>query len=88
MASRDIVFPEELQSAEENPSRVSYRYPQANFATQSRIGFRLDLEERKLAEFYLAEAQRLAHIGSWVWQDETSYIFQRNGTAYTDLIRN
>ena len=27
-----------------------------------------DIEERKLAEFYLEEAQRLAHMGSWVWQ--------------------
>lgn len=35
---------------------------------ESRIGANLDVEERKLAEFYLAEAQRLAHIGSWAWQ--------------------
>src|SRR5690348_356985 len=29
------------------------------------IGVNLDIEERKQAEFYLAEGQRLAHIGSW-----------------------
>src|SRR5580692_6835869 len=29
------------------------------------IGVNLDIEERKQAEFYLAEEQRLAHIGSW-----------------------
>src|SRR5712671_2832993 len=31
------------------------------------IGINLDIEERKQAEFYLAEAQRLAHTGSWVF---------------------
>jgi len=31
------------------------------------IGVNLDIEERKQAEFYLAEAQRLAHIGSWAF---------------------
>jgi PAS domain S-box-containing protein len=31
------------------------------------IGINLDIEERKQAEFYLAEAQRLAHAGSWVF---------------------
>src|SRR5277367_1942230 len=30
------------------------------------IGINLDIEEQKRAEFYLAEAQRLAHTGSWV----------------------
>ena len=29
------------------------------------IGVNLDIEERKKAEFYLAEGQRLAHTGSW-----------------------
>ena len=29
------------------------------------IGVNLDIEERKQAEFYLAEGQRLAHMGSW-----------------------
>src|SRR6266850_2449245 len=31
------------------------------------MGINLDIEERKQAEFYLAEAQRLAHTGSWVF---------------------
>jgi PAS domain S-box-containing protein len=29
------------------------------------IGVNLDIEERKQAEFYLAEGERLAHMGSW-----------------------
>jgi PAS domain S-box-containing protein len=29
------------------------------------IGINLDIEDRKQAEFYLAEGQRLAHMGSW-----------------------
>jgi len=32
------------------------------------IGINLDIEERKQAEFYLAEGQRLAHIGSWAFR--------------------
>jgi formate hydrogenlyase transcriptional activator len=31
------------------------------------IGINLDIDERKQAEFYLAEGQRLAHIGSWTF---------------------
>src|SRR5712671_1602522 len=31
------------------------------------IGVNLDIEERKQAEFYLAEGQRLAHTGSWTF---------------------
>ncbi len=31
------------------------------------IGVNLDIEERKQAEFYLAEGQRHAHIGSWTF---------------------
>ena len=31
------------------------------------IGINFDLEERKQAELYLAEGQRLAHIGSWAF---------------------
>ena len=30
------------------------------------IGVNLEIEERKQAEFYLAEGERLAHMGSWV----------------------
>ncbi len=32
------------------------------------IGVNLDIEDRKQAEFYLEEGQRLAHTGSWAWQ--------------------
>src|SRR6266853_5804844 len=31
------------------------------------IGINLDIEDQKQAEFYLAEGQRLAHMGSWVF---------------------
>jgi PAS domain S-box-containing protein len=31
------------------------------------IGVNFDIDERKLAEFYLAEGQRLAHTGSWTF---------------------
>ncbi len=31
------------------------------------IGVNLDIEERKQAEFYLAEGQRIAHTGSWAF---------------------
>ena len=31
------------------------------------IGINLDMEERKRAEFYLSEGQRLAHTGSWAF---------------------
>ena len=31
------------------------------------IGINLDIEDRKRAEFHLAEGQRLAHMGSWVF---------------------
>ncbi len=34
------------------------------------IGINLDIEERKQAEFYLAEGQRLAHTGSWAFNAE------------------
>jgi PAS domain S-box-containing protein len=34
------------------------------------IGINLDIEERRRAEFYLAEGQRLAHTGSWAFNAE------------------
>jgi len=50
------------------------------------IGVNLDIEELKQAEFYLAEGQRLAHVGSWAfsrcgfdyWSPE---LFQIHGLA-------
>ena len=53
--------------AEANPSTVSCLYPKSGYAKPSRIGVYLDIEERKLAEFYLAEGQRLTHMGSWAF---------------------
>jgi PAS domain S-box-containing protein len=38
------------------------------FNTHDSLGVNLDIEELKQAEFYLAEAQRLGHMGSWAWQ--------------------
>jgi len=48
------------------------------------IGVNLDIEERKQAEFYLAEAQRLAHMGSWMFKGArfdywSSELFQIHG---------
>jgi len=50
------------------------------------IGINLDIEERKQAEFYLAEGQRLAHMGSWAlnttgfeqWSSELFKIYGLN----------
>src|SRR5580698_8609972 len=47
------------------------------------IGVNLDIEERKQADFHLAEGQRLAHIGSWAfspagfeyWSSELFHIY-------------
>jgi len=36
------------------------------------IGINLDIEERKQAEFYLAEGQRIAHTGSWAFSPAVS----------------
>src|SRR4029077_10668649 len=41
--------------------------PALTHAMQSWIGVNLDVQERKLAEFYLAEGQRLAHMGNWTF---------------------
>ena len=68
MASQNIVLLGEPGSAEVNPSDVSCLHLKLESANQSRICANLVVEEPKLAEFYLAEAQRLAHIGSWAWQ--------------------
>ena len=39
----------------------------ADGTVQYWIGINLDIEERKQAEFYLAEGERLAHTGSWAF---------------------
>jgi PAS domain S-box-containing protein len=48
------------------------------------IGANFDIEERKQAEFYLAEAQRIAHTGSWAFTPAgfeywSSELFQIHG---------
>jgi len=48
------------------------------------IGVNLDIEERKQAEFYLAEGQRLTHTGSWAFTPAgfeywSSELFQIHG---------
>jgi PAS domain S-box-containing protein len=48
------------------------------------IGINIDIEERKQAEFYLAEGQRLAHMGSWAFKAAgfdywSSELFQIHG---------
>jgi hypothetical protein len=56
------VFPGESRSVEANPSKVCSLYPKLDYSKQSWVGVDSDIEKRKLAEFYLAEAQRLAHM--------------------------
>lgn len=56
----------------------------ANGAVLYWIGVNLDIEERKQAEFYLAEGQRLAHTGSWAltsagFEYWSSELFQIHG---------
>jgi PAS domain S-box-containing protein len=56
----------------------------ANGAVLCWIGVNLDIEERKQAEFYLAEGQRLAHTGSWAltsagFESWSSEMFQIHG---------
>ncbi len=69
MASQNIILPGEPPSVIANLSKVCCRYPKLNYSKQSWIGgVDLHIEERNLAEFYLAEGQRLAHMGSWAWQ--------------------
>ena len=50
------------------------------------IGVNLDIEERRQAEFYLAEGQRLAHMGSWAFSPAgfeywSSELFEIHGLA-------
>ena len=57
---------------------------EANGTVLCWIGINLDIEERKQAEFYLAEGQRLAHTGSWAltsagFEYWSSELFQIHG---------
>jgi PAS domain S-box-containing protein len=83
MTSQNIV-PREPESAEANALGVRSLYPKQHYSKQSEIGANLDIEERKLAEFYLADGQRLAHMGSWAFNAAefdywSSELFQIHG---------
>ena len=83
MTSQNIV-PREPQSAEANALRVRSLYLKQDYSKQSEIGANLDIEERQLAEFYLADGQRLAHMGSWAFNAAefdywSSELFQIHG---------
>src|SRR4029077_14436725 len=49
------------------PLKCGLPVPVLSHAMQSWIGVNLDIQEHKLAEFYLAEGQRLAHMGNWTF---------------------
>jgi formate hydrogenlyase transcriptional activator len=56
------------------------------------IGVNLEIDERKQIEFYLAEGQRLAHTGSWVFNSAgfeywSSELFQIHGLDPTGTPR-
>src|SRR6266403_4103006 len=67
MASQNIVSREIHRVLKRTLQRCA-ACPKLDYSKQSWIGVNLDIEERKLAEFYLAEGQRLAHMCSWAWQ--------------------
>ena len=70
MASQKIVSRESHRVLK---SQRCAACPKLDYSMQSWIGFNLDIEERKLAEFYLAEGQRLAHMGSWAFDSKGFY---------------
>jgi PAS domain-containing protein len=72
MASQNIVSWESQRVLKRTPQRCA-ACPKLDYSMQSWIGFNLDIEERKLAEFYLAEGQRLAHMGSWAFDPKGFY---------------
>jgi PAS domain S-box-containing protein len=66
MASQIIVFPVGSESVK-RALKCGLPVPELSHAMQSWIGVNLDIQEHKLAEFYLAEGQRLTHMGSWTF---------------------
>jgi PAS domain S-box-containing protein len=48
-----------------NGDCASEEYSSLNGQLRAVVGVNFDIEERKHAEFYLGEGQRLAHMGSW-----------------------
>jgi len=63
MATQNIVFPVGSESVKRS-LKCGLPVPELSPAMR-RIGVNLDIQEHKLGEFYLAEGQRLAHMGSW-----------------------
>jgi PAS domain S-box-containing protein len=72
MASENTVSRESLRVLKQTPQRCA-ACPKLDYSKQSWIGVNLDIEERKLAEFYLAEGQRLTHMGSWAFDPKGFY---------------
>jgi len=66
MASQNIVFPVGSESVKRS-LKCGLPVPELSHAMQSWIGVNLDTQEHRLAEFYLAEGQRLTHMGSWTF---------------------
>src|SRR6266566_416111 len=64
MASQIIVFPVGSESVKRS-LKCGLPVHELSHAMQSWIGVNLDIHEHKLAEFYLAEGERLAHMGRW-----------------------
>jgi PAS domain S-box-containing protein len=72
MASQKMVSRESNRLMTRTPQRCS-ACPELDDSKQSWIGVNLDIEERKLADFYLTEGQRLAHMGSWAFNPDGFY---------------
>src|SRR4029077_14518451 len=66
MATQNIVFPVGSESVKRT-FKCGLPVPELSHSMQSWIGVNLDIQEHKLAEFYLAEGQRLTHMGSWTF---------------------
>jgi PAS domain S-box-containing protein len=95
MASQNIVFQGEPLGAEANPSKVCCPFPKLDHSKQSWIGVNLNVQEWKLADFYLAEGQRLAHMGSWAftaagfdyWSSELFQIYGLDPSGKTPTVQ-
>ena len=72
MASQKIVSRDSHRVSKRTPQRCA-ACPKLDYSKQSWIGVNLDIEERNLAEFCLAEGQRLAHMGSWAFDPKGFY---------------
>src|SRR6266404_1070327 len=64
MSCQNIVFPVGSEGVK-RPLKSGLSVSELSHAMQARIGVNVDNQEHRLAEFYLAEGQRLAHMGNW-----------------------